>query len=473
MQSVRQQYERFPYPPINALALPRRDQGKALQYERAVELARDKHLPKIMPDNHLGIRILVAGCGTLEALVVAQMHPRAKEIVALDLSHRSITRLQRRIHWARSRDMLSLARLRGYRLPAVTTIEADVCEWQDSDGFDYILANNMLHHTEQPAVTLQHLVGMLKPDGVMRIVTYPAMSRFWLRQTSAWLRWHGLNADTPALKKRAVEVIEELPQPHPILSCFEAHSETANTAGLVDAFFHACEKPLSPLLWQQATEAAGLEWLGETQSQYSRAEFLPELMPVTSALPAWQQLQVLDDVLELTSNPVWWFCKRGDVKQVATNNKTIQSEEASAPDSSEFISEITSQQHKEWFLPSEVYWQLGQSLRQADCLLQQVSCCVEDLIETLRHEVGPRVARGGWELLGLTMGEYPTTELLQTQQPILKKSWQQLQAKLGESARIQYQQQSVPGNNLAQQIEWLQLYHGPLDCQIGPLVISK
>jgi SAM-dependent methyltransferase len=459
MDPVKQQYERFPYPPVSALALPRRGQGGGLQYERAVELSQAHQLAPVTPATHSGIRILVAGCGTLEALVVAQAHPQAAEVVALDVSRRSLAVLQRRLHWARTRDLLHLAPLRVRGMAPLRTVEADVRQWQDDAGFDYILANNMLHHTEQPAATLQHLAGLLKPGGVLRMVTYPAMSRFWLHRSGDWLRWHGLGPDTPGLKRRAVEVIEELPQPHPLRSCFEAHSETATTAGLVDAFFHACERPLTPLQWQQASASAGLEWLGETQPAGACADFLVELLPATAALSAWQRLQVLDDVLELNTNPVWWFCKRGTAEDVAADD---------APSAREVGAAEPDIQAEEWYLPSAIYWQLGQALRRANGLLQQVDCSAEQLITMLRREVGPRVARDERELLGLTMGEYPEQELLQAPPPLMPGQWRSLQARLGE-VRLCYAGRPVPGADLVAQGEWLQLYHGPLQGRIGPL----
>jgi len=477
MDAVRQQYQRFPYPPISALALPSRDQGRALQFERAVELARDKQLPAITPADHQGIRILVVGCGTLEALVVAQAHPQAKQIVALDLSQRSLAILQHRLRWARVRDLIHLAPLRGKRLPPVLLVEANINGWQDTEGFDYILANNMLHHTQVPAATLQHLTDLLKPGGVMRVVTYPAMSRFWIRQTSAWLQWHGLTPTTKNLKRRASKVIEALPQPHPIRSCFEAHSETVKTAGLVDAFFNVCERPLSPMQWQQASEAAGLEWLGETQSQYCRAEFLTELLPATKALSAWQRSQVLDDVLELTTNPVWWFCKRRGNRGSHERNYDMNGFSGSGQESLlnhesfSVAALLRSQSAGGLYLPSEIYWQLGQGLQRANRILQQAGCSIDELINILRVDVGLRVAKGGWELLGLTMGEYPTHELLNAPQPVLSQNWRQLQTGLGLSAKLTYKGEAVPGTTLAQQSEWLQLYYGSRQGQIGPLTI--
>lgn len=444
MQAVKQQYERFPYPPIPSLALPRRDQGAGLRYECAVALA-----PELTPPHHHGLRILVAGAGTLEPLVVAQQHPRAAEIVAVDLSRRSLAQLQRRITLARL--------LRGGRLPPVRLVEGDISGWQGG-AFDYILASNVLHHTADPAQTLQHLATLLKPGGVMRIVTYARASRFWIGQTSAWLRWHGLSAETPRLRRRAREVIAQLPHDHPIRSCFSAHAETATTPGLVDAFFHSCERPLAPLQWQQATEAAGLQWLGETQSELAQGRFLLELAPQTAALGPWQRLQLMDDLLELNTSPILWFCKRGDGGGGA-------SQQGEAVTATPAMIDIL-QPH--WALPSQIHWGLGQGLHRAEALLRTIGSTVAPLLAALRDEVGPRLGRGDAPLPGLTLSEYPAEALLAAQQPPVAAQWRQVEACQGR-CRIEYRGSAVPGESLDEQVQWLQLRHGHEQPRIGPL----
>ena len=82
------------------MALPRRHEGRVLSFEEGTRHAFGN------ARSHAGARILVAGCGTLEALVVAEAHPLAREIVALDCSTRSIARLNRRIGLARARNIL-------------------------------------------------------------------------------------------------------------------------------------------------------------------------------------------------------------------------------------------------------------------------------------------------------------------------------------------------------------------------------
>ena len=153
LEQVKAQYERYPYPPVPMLALPRRGQGRSLAYETGMLLAGQTGRRL-----HQNKRILVAGAGTLEALVVAQTHPYAKEIVAVDLSSASISCLKRRAAWSRMNDF---CRLRwGRRLGALPSMRfevADLMSWQPAEAFDYIVASNMLHHVEAPAALLQRL----------------------------------------------------------------------------------------------------------------------------------------------------------------------------------------------------------------------------------------------------------------------------------------------------------------------------
>ena len=114
MNEVRQHYERFPYPPIPAAALPRRGQGVPLSWEYGSERAFGER------STGRGRRILVVGAGTLEALVVGLANPRAQEVVALDLSARSLARLKRRVALVRARQwVLGLASFNAFHRYAV------------------------------------------------------------------------------------------------------------------------------------------------------------------------------------------------------------------------------------------------------------------------------------------------------------------------------------------------------------------
>jgi SAM-dependent methyltransferase len=348
-QALKAQYEHFPYPPISRWALPRRGQGEGLRFETGGRA-------------HDGIKILVAGCGTFEPLVVAQMHPRAKEIVAIDLSARSLKILEKRLKFAKLARPFSLK-------PAMRLLCTNLEELTPeiaNERFDYIIASNMLHHSEDPAALFTVLAGMLTESGVLRVVTYPKMSRYFMRRVTEFFKKERI---APAHAKKA---ILSLPPSDPIRACFESQPETGTVSGLIDAFYNACENPLSPLEWENAAHAAGLELFAEGQTDSSRSSFLTELFPATATLGPWKQLQILDDLLELCANPVLWF-KRG--------NSSKKHE----------ILEQTDD------LPS--------ALGRAEKLLAQAGVPVADVLEKLRSEVGPRVRQDGSPLQGLTIWE--------------------------------------------------------------------
>lgn len=463
-QRVQQQYERFPYPPLPWPALPRRGQGQSLRYETGLALAG------MEPASHRGKRILVAGCGTLEPLVVAENHPRAECVVAVDLSRASLRRLGKRLRWARLRNVYTLAGLRGWRLPPVELRQADLNDYR-AEPFDYILASNVLHHVYAPAALLQHLASLLKPGGLMRVVTYPKHSRYWLRQTSAWLRLCGLSPQTPGLKRAARQCVQRLPPSHPIRNCFHSHSETRHAAGLVDAFLHSLENPLSPLEWRAAAGQAGLALIAEAQRADSRSTFLAQLAPETESLDIWTRSQILDDLLELSTNPVWWFRK-----EETTDGVTAPIVEDCAPpgtptpaawslcrgvEPTAVARAIHEFPAGSWRLPSRCYADLGMALHEAERLLRPVHLDIERLIERLRHEVGPHLDGRGRLLGGLSVGEYDTPSLMKAMPPWSTSDWRALDNHLDRNCRIMLGGKPVPGDSLAKQAQWLQLRYGP------------
>ncbi len=365
IHELKEQYERFPYPPISSLALPKRGQGEKLRVEHAK-------------------RILVAGCGTLEALVVAQAHPRAHGIIAVDLSERSLAVLQNRIR------LFKLARPLA-KLPPIQMIQSDLMEWPDlaHEKFDYILASNVLHHVPDPASLLKRLASALTPEGILRIVTYPKTSRIWMRETSRFLRENGITPHTPSLVRRAREAILKLPRENVIRASFESQPETRTGAGIVDAFLNACENPLTPLEWGHACREAGLVLFAEGQEESSRSGFLTEIFPETHALHPWVKLTILDDLLELCANPILWL-KKG--------------EEAPLPPGFPRATSPTQNWTQNW------KEEIKEALDRVKTLLRgETNLTLPEVYARLKKEVGPRVTAGTSEkiLPGLSLTDYP------------------------------------------------------------------
>ncbi|HLD99839.1 MAG TPA: class I SAM-dependent methyltransferase [Bdellovibrionota bacterium] len=461
MSGLRAQYEKFPYPPIPIFALPKRGQGRELSYEEGTRLAFGAPRP------HTGIRILVAGAGTLEPLVVAQAHPEAREVVAVDFSARSLARLRFRFRLARVTRFIS-------SWPPIRTVQEDLHEFghqfgskQDFGSYDYVLASNVLHHVSDPALLLRHLSRFLKPSGIMRIVTYPYSSRLWMRETSRWLKLNGITPEIPDLLGRARETIENLPPEHPVRSCFESQPETKSRAGLVDAFLNAFENPLTPLQWKTASKMAGLELVGEGQDEASRSSFLDEIAYKARALHPWIKLQVLDDLLELCANPVLWMKRIGeppvgtgvDFKEPPV--RPLEREEA------DFVRGMSSPEQfiegKTYLLPSRPRYEMKTALVRADAWLGTVGLRLDELIAKLRTEVGPRVSAGDEHSLpGLAIVDYDLDEIMSVPEPWGAREWEALDSKMPElSMEVGVPPSLVPGGTLREKAEWIQVRFGP------------
>lgn len=370
MNRLRQQYRRFPYPPIPWFALP------ALSPDSTPEIR--------FPESHHGIRILVLGAGTFEALQIAALHPQAAEVVALDFSETSLKRLAKRVRaWKFLRPWKKTA--------PINPVCADMNDWHPENQFDYIIASNVLHHLDHPELSPLKISEWLKADGILRVVTYPKQSRIWMRETSRYLSsklGQAVLSDSPSnLVSLCRSAIAELPANHVVRSCFESQPETGRIEGLIDAFFNANEKPLSPLEWRAAFSNAGLELYRESQTETSRSTFLDELLPSRSlvhALDPWTKLQILDDVLELCANPVLWLRP---------------------------VKRKTSQPVVPEKLAGNSRTELKDGLKRAKRLLDASGSSLAELIDALRNEVGPRVTapRKGAEqriLAGLSILDY-------------------------------------------------------------------
>lgn len=407
--TVRQQYERFPYPPIPVLALPKRNQGRELRFERGCQLEEQ---PSAQMRTHSGIRILVAGAGTIEPLVVAQMHPHAHEIIAIDLSQNSLNQLKLK---------LSLARWIRFpkKRPPIKLVQADLLEWlaqKECPSFDYIVASNVIHHVPHPQFLLALLSKNLAPGGLLRLVTYPKASRIWMRLTAQWLRIHGLTPATPHLISKARETISLLPEDHPICSTFFTHPEIGTAAGVVDAFLHSCENPLKPLEWEMAAEENLLQLIGETQTQTSKSDFLNEIVPELSHLSRWNKLQILDDLLELCANPILWF-KKLHHRPPGTEKKSLLRRLEPRPFLSPF--ECDGESDAKFAIPPLPFGELREGLLRIEKILENEPITLDQLMERFKTEVGPRVNPHNPEhiLKGLALSDYSLETLLNATAP--------------------------------------------------------
>ncbi len=102
--------------------------------------------------------ILVAGCGTTEAVKYALNFPEA-QVVAIDLSENSIA-LQK--HFA---DSLKVKNLSFHVLSLLQAKSLNL-------SFDFISSFGVVHHLENPSEGLKALKDVLNPGGILRLMLY-------------------------------------------------------------------------------------------------------------------------------------------------------------------------------------------------------------------------------------------------------------------------------------------------------------
>ncbi len=181
------------------------------------------------PDNTYkpDMDILVAGCGTNQAAILAHTNPDAR-ILAIDISQPSLD------HHAFLKERHALANLELRLLP----IE-DVGKL--SRDFDLIISTGVLHHMASPEAGMAALARCLRPEGVAAIMLYASFGRIGVEMMQSVFRDMGLGqSDTSVLMVR--ETLDALPSDHPLRSYLSLAPDLRYDAGLVDTFLHGRDR---------------------------------------------------------------------------------------------------------------------------------------------------------------------------------------------------------------------------------------
>ncbi len=155
---VAQQYQNWQYPePIHDLEAWLVNNWQWYDPQHAHRLFWPDH------DYRAGLDILIAGCGTNQAAVIAFTNPSAK-VVAIDVSQPSLN------HHRLLKDKYRLDNLELHCLPIeeVATLNR---------SFDLVISTGVLHHLADPKVGLKALAEKLRPNGVAAIMVYASYGR--------------------------------------------------------------------------------------------------------------------------------------------------------------------------------------------------------------------------------------------------------------------------------------------------------
>lgn len=241
--------------------------------------------PVLWPDRDYrsGLDILVAGCGTNQAAVLAYTNPEAK-VVAIDVSGPSLD------HHRYLKTRYGMANLEIHQLP----IEEVQSLGRD---FDLIVSTGVLHHMADPQLGMDRLATCLRRDGVMAIMLYAKYGRLGVEMLQTAFRELGMrqNDSSVLMVKEALAV---LPQDHPIKSYIGMAPDLKFDAGLVDTFLHGRERSYTVGDCLELVSNSGLAfqgWFMNAPYHAPRGSQNP-FHALLASLPSEQQWPVMEKI---------------------------------------------------------------------------------------------------------------------------------------------------------------------------------
>lgn len=254
---VSHQYEAWAYP------APIEDLERWL--EGSWQWFDPSHAHRLMwPDRDYpqGMDILVAGCGTNQAAVIAYTNPSAR-VVAIDVSNASLD------HHRRLVEQYAMTNLELHQLPIedVGSLDRD---------FDLIITTGVLHHMADPGAGMRALAECLRPEGVLAVMLYASYGRIGVQMMQSVFKDIGLEQDEASLAI-VRDAVAQLGPLHPLASYLHIAPDLGDDAGLVDTFLHGREQAYTIDECRALVESAGLVF----QDVFLKASYYPPT-PTTS-----------------------------------------------------------------------------------------------------------------------------------------------------------------------------------------------
>jgi len=251
-EQVRDFYQKLPYPPpVADLEESRRLYANPDRVRALLRLLWPVGTPRA------DRKILIAGCGTSQAIRYALREPLT-HITAIDISAESLER-------ARAlQNQYDLQNLEFHQLSIL-----DVPKLGES--FDQIVCTGVLHHLADPDAGLCCLRDVLAAEGAMQIMVYAAYGRTGIYMMQDYCRLLGITPSEQELDDLSA-ALSYMPADHPLSWLRHKTKDFNSPDGLADVLLNPCDRAYTVPQVQGWLERCGMSF----GRWFEQAPYLPQ-----------------------------------------------------------------------------------------------------------------------------------------------------------------------------------------------------
>ena len=177
------------------------------------------------PYSHKKLCILVAGCGSDQAAILAKCNPN-HDFIGVDISENSLAHQKKLIkkHVIKNLEL----HCKDFRL------------LKFEKKFDYIISTGVIHHLDDPGSALNYFNQNLKEDGVIYLMVYGDKRSYAANQLKELFYKINLNQSEKSINL-VKNILSKLNKYHPAKIFSEGFDDINYNAGVVDLFLHKKE----------------------------------------------------------------------------------------------------------------------------------------------------------------------------------------------------------------------------------------
>jgi 2-polyprenyl-3-methyl-5-hydroxy-6-metoxy-1,4-benzoquinol methylase len=276
-QAVREQYEENPYPRWIKAGIGNKDGSIGAGLQGApLRLDLGDYVSPESPE------ILVAGCGTGQhAINTASSFSNAR-VLAVDLSLNSLS--------------YALRKTKELGFTNIEYAQGDIMELGSlGRRFDLIECVGVLHHLGDPLAGWRVLVGLLRPDGLMRIGLYSETARQCVVEGRSMIAEKGYATSPEDIRRCRQDIIAMVEDGSRKMAGICASRDFFSLSNCRDLLFHVQEHRFTLLQIEAALKALKLKFLGfemwDQGALRTFRAFHPKKRALTS-LPLWHQFEL-------------------------------------------------------------------------------------------------------------------------------------------------------------------------------------